>query len=136
MSTPRARLLARPGLAALPTALCGALVAVALGACSGSTTSAPADCGSMAAGLERDVCHGKELKALRSSEVDRALVIAGQMTDPMVRGEAVTTWVEAKANCLPPDKGQSLCNLLDGRDQSYCLRRLSAPHLQTDCGEQ
>ncbi len=104
-------------------------------ACSGgsATTSVSADCDAMAAGLDRDVCNGTRLKALKAADVDQAPLLAGKITDPMVRGEAVTTWVEAKANCIPPEKGQAMCNLLDGRDQSYCLRRLSAPHLQQDC---
>jgi hypothetical protein len=109
--------------------------ALALACSGGSSTAETADCASFSNPLERDVCYGKELKGLPASQADRALQIAGLMTDPMVRGEAVTTYVAAKANCLAPDKGQALCNVLEGRDQSYCQRRLSAPHLQTDCSE-
>ena len=106
--------------------LCG----VALAGCGQS--DAPVGCDGMPAGLDRDVCFGKELKALPSAEIDQVIGLASKMDDPMVRGEAVFTWVTNNGNGIPPDKGQKLCGMLEERDGAHCLRRLSSPHLQRD----
>ena len=48
----------------------------------------------------------------------------------MIRGAAVSRWVADHNNEVAAEEGKKLCQLLDGRDMSYCLRRLSSPHLQ------
>ena len=102
---------------------------IGLGACQ---TEADDTCDAMPAGLERDVCFSKVLKALPAAQVDDVLVAAGKVADPMVRGEAVSSWVTTNGNGISPEKGQQLCAMLEDRDGAYCLRRLSSPHLQRD----
>ena len=48
----------------------------------------------------------------------------------MVRNAAVSAWIKDHVNSVPMDKGRELCGLLQGRDQGYCERRLSSPHLK------
>ena len=105
------------------------LVVVGASACG---TETDRSCDGMPAGLERDVCFGKELKALPAAQIDNVLAIAGKVADPMVRGEAVSSWVLTNGNGVSPEKGQQLCGMLEDRDGAYCLRRLSSPHLQRD----
>lgn len=96
----------------------------------GCGTPAPASCDEMAPGLERDVCVGTRLKARPGTELDAVVADVQRIRDPMIKGEAIQTWVGAHANEIPIDSGTKLCNMLEGRDQSYCLRKLNAPHLQ------
>jgi hypothetical protein len=81
-------------------------------------------------GMERDRCLHDEIAAVPGSQPDEVLKKARLIRDPMIRGAAVSTWVAAHVSELPQDKGQELCDLLEGRDKSYCQRRLSSPHLQ------
>ena len=81
-------------------------------------------------GMERDRCVHDEILATPGSQPDEVKRRAGLIVDPMIRGAAVSSWVAANANALPREKGQELCDLLEGRDRSYCQRRLSSPHLQ------
>jgi hypothetical protein len=48
----------------------------------------------------------------------------------MVRQAAISRWVADHANEIPKETGESLCKMLGGRDQSYCLKRFLAVHLQ------
>lgn len=82
------------------------------------------------AGMERDRCLHDEIAAIPGSQPDEVLKKASLISDPMIRGAAVSGWVAAHVDELPAEKGQELCNLLEGRDKSYCQRRLSSPHLQ------
>ena len=91
--------------------------------------AAPAGCGAMS-GMDRDRCVHDEIVAVPGAQPDVVVAKAGSIQDPMIRGAAVSGWVAAHANELPKEKGQELCNLLEGRDRSYCQRRLSSPHLQ------
>ncbi len=93
----------------------------------GNTSSG--DCSAITPGIDQDVCYGRQLKATPAAAVDEALRLGAQIRDPMVKGEAVSSWVESHANEIPPDQGRKLCELLEGRDGAYCLRRLSSPHL-------
>ena len=86
----------------------------------------------MSPGLDRDVCTSKDLKALPSAEVDQVISLAEQIADPMVRGEAVSSWVTKNGNGISPEKGQILWGMLEARDGAHGLRRLSSPHLQRD----
>ena len=91
--------------------------------------SAP-DCASLTR-LERDTCLQAEIAALPASAADEVLARAPEIGDPMVRGATVSRWVGEHAAELSTEKGRALCALLDGRDGSYCLRRLNAPHLKS-----
>ena len=110
------------GSAALALALCFSL---------GCKTQEPNEnCDGIPTGIEQDVCMGKRLKETPASEIQLAIERANKIRDPMVKGEAISSWVEAHANEIPPNQGQKLCSMLEGRDGAYCLRRLSSPHLQ------
>lgn len=82
------------------------------------------------AGMDRDRCLHDEIGAIPGSQPDEVVKKARLISDPMIRGAAVSGWVAAHVQELPADKGQELCDLLEGRDKSYCQRRLSSPHLQ------
>jgi hypothetical protein len=81
-------------------------------------------------GMDKDRCLHDEIGAVPGAQPDVVVQKAQQIQDPMIRGAAVSGWVADHANELPQEKGQQLCNLLEGRDKSYCQRRLSSPHLQ------
>ncbi len=100
-----------------------AVVVVAAG-CGGAP-----DCASLA-GLERDTCLQGQIAALPASAAEEVLALAPSIEDPMVRGAAVSRWVGDHAAALSTEQGRALCALLEGRDGSYCLRRLNAPHLK------
>ncbi|MEC8425701.1 MAG: hypothetical protein VX000_18075, partial [Myxococcota bacterium] len=82
------------------------------------------------AGMERDRCVHDEVRAIPGSQPDEVARNASRISDPMIRGAAVSGWVAEHVDELPVEKGQALCELLEGRDKSYCHRRLSSPHLQ------
>jgi len=88
------------------------------------------NCDGIPTGIDQDVCVGKRLKETPGADIDRAIDLAKKIRDPMVKGEAVSSWVEAHANEIPMDKGNKLCSMLEGRDGAYCQRRLSSPHLK------
>ena len=76
-----------------------------------------------------DTCLHDEIKLLPQSVSD-VVQRAQQISDPIIRGAAVSTWVKEHNNEINQQQGQQLCALLDGRDRSYCQRRLSSPHLR------
>lgn len=81
-------------------------------------------------GLDKDRCLAGEIKALTGQQGDLVLQKAQQIGDPMVKGAAVSSWIADHAAEVPRQTGESLCNVLDGRDRGYCQRRLTSPHLQ------
>ncbi len=81
-------------------------------------------------GLARDQCLHDELVVLPADQPDTVIAKAGQISDQMVRNAAVSAWIKDHVNSVPMDKGRALCGLLQGRDQGYCERRLSSPHLK------
>ena len=101
-------------------------------------TSAPGDAGvdcATATGLARDQCLHDELLALPASQPDAVITKAGEISDPMVKHAAVSTWIKAHNNEVPMAKGRELCALLEGRDRGSCERDLSSPHLKRDEGK-
>ena len=108
------------------------LLLLLLSACDGSEAPTPQTCDAMAAGLERDQCFHKEIEALPGAQLDVVLQKAALIQDPMVKQAAVYAWVEDHNNEIPRDRGQALCQMLDGRHQSHCMRLLSSPHLYED----
>jgi hypothetical protein len=121
------------------SALAGAwLVVVAgLGVAAGCTgcgedpVEAPKECSALT-GPPRDVCLNAEIAQTPGSQPDVVLQKAPLIKDPMIRQAAVSQWVKEHVREIPNEKGQELCNLLEGRDRSYCQRVLSSPHLQED----
>lgn len=99
--------------------------------CTGSLEAeTPPSCDDMEAGLERDTCFGDMVLSMTASEADQVAGIGGQIQDGMVRQAAISRWVADHANEIPKETGESLCKMLGGRDQSYCLKRFLAVHLQ------
>lgn len=88
------------------------------------------DCSTITDSKAKDLCFHDQLVALSPSQVDEVISMAKGMDDSMIRGAAVAEWIKLYNNEINQDKGQELCKLLDGRDRSYCLRRLSSPHLK------
>ena len=98
--------------------------------CSGSTESTDGDCTGISDTMKRDGCYHDRIVALPSSEIDTVISEGQKMVDPMIRGAAIAEWIKTHNNEINQQKGQELCALLDGRDRSYCMRRLSSPHLK------
>jgi hypothetical protein len=84
----------------------------------------------MEAGEEQDHCYKEELLAMDASQIDEIQTKSQLISDDMIRQYAVSSWVEEHANEISLEQGRVLCDILEGRDASYCLRRLSSPHLQ------
>lgn len=97
---------------------------------SGCGDPPPATCIGSESSFERDRCLHDEIASLPSEQAATVLDKAQAISDPMIRGSAVSTWVSEHANDIPRETGEALCMLLDGRDRSYCQRRLTSPHLQ------
>lgn len=115
-------------LRAAPLLLAALLTACAGGAGDG-VSGQNTDCGALS-GLDRDLCLGRQLKALPAAQVDAVAPLAQTISDVMVREEAVTTWIGQNSNKIAMDKGREVCGLLSGREHAHCLRTLTAPHLQ------
>ncbi len=81
-------------------------------------------------GAGRDACTYAEVLALPAADTAEVLRRVQSLDDPVVRGAAVTRWVEQHAGTLDPAQGRALCETLDGPDQGQCLRRLQSAHLQ------
>ena len=117
------------------------ILTVLLAACD-SSEPAPQTCAEMA-GLPKDQCDHQKSATTRRPEdqksaslpgalIEDVLAKAGLIQDSIVRQAVVYAWVENHNNEIPRDRGQSLCQMLDGRHQPLCLRRLSSPHLYED----
>lgn len=87
-------------------------------------------CEQMELGRAKDECLHSEIKAMGASQAQQVLSKAKLIQDPMIRGAAVSAWIGDNNNNVDSNTGQALCTLLDGRDRSYCMRRLSSPHLK------
>ncbi len=107
--------------------LVGGLGAAALAGCGGA--AAPG-CADLPAGLERDRCYHEQIDAMPAERAAEVRAIAERIADPIVRGAAVSSWVANHGAEVERAQGEALCALLDGRDRSYCQRRLSSPHLR------
>ena len=98
-------------------------------ACSDSTSS-DGDCSKLTDLTKKDSCFHDKLVVMPVDQIDEVIKTGQQMVDPMIRGAAVAQWIKLHNNEINQQKGQELCALLDGRDRSYCMRRLSSPHLK------
>ena len=100
--------------------------------CSGGNTTAETttDCTSVADQKKRNHCFHQQILTMPASAISDILATAKLINDPMIRGAAISEWVKNHNNDVNQQQGQQLCALLDGRDRSYCLRRLSSPHLR------
>ena len=90
----------------------------------------PSTCEEMSAGMDRDQCFHDRIASTPPGQAAAVVESAAQIQDPMVRGAAVLSWVKSHVSSVSASDGQKLCAFLEGRDQSYCQRILSSPHLQ------
>jgi hypothetical protein len=106
------------------------LLSLLLG-CSGNQTDASTtDCPALTDQTQRDQCFRMQILSMPATDIPNIIKTAKLVSDPMIRGAAVSEWVKNHNNDVSQQQGQQLCSLLDGRDRSYCLRRLSSPHLR------
>ena len=100
--------------------------------CSSEETSSSANqnCTEIVDTRQRNTCLHEKILKMPASNVAGIIETAKSINDPMIRGAAVSEWVKNHNNDVNQQQGQQLCSLLDGRDRSYCLRRLSSPHLR------
>ena len=102
-------------------------------ACSGEqAVNISTDCPNITDESQRNSCYHQQILTLPVTDIAEIIKTAQQISDPMIRGAAVSEWVKDHNNGVSQQQGQKLCALLDGRDRSYCLRRLSSPHLRRD----
>ncbi len=88
-------------------------------------------CESLETSLAQDSCRHDAMIALVSTEYERAITLATEIQDPIVRGAAIIRWIETHKAALPVEAGQSLCALLPmNTERGACVRRFSAAHLQ------
>jgi hypothetical protein len=94
------------------------------------STQKEQDCSALKNEKKRDECFHNELLTMSSVELPALIVQAKKITDPLIRGAAVSAWVRDHNTEVTQKQGMELCALLDGRDRFYCVRRLSSPHLK------
>ena len=87
-------------------------------------------CSSISDAQQKDECYRKNIRELTSNEMTLVIAVAKKMQDSMIQGAAVSAWVKDNNNTINPQQGRQLCELLQGRDKFYCMRRLSSPHLK------
>ena len=87
-------------------------------------------CDQVTVSLERDKCLSEEIIKLKEPQLNEVITKAKMIEDIMIRGAAVSAWVRDHNNEINQKQGQKLCEILDGRDRFYCMRRLSSPHLK------
>lgn len=78
----------------------------------------------------RDLCLYDRLQATPADRFDIARDAAAAITDPVVRGAGVSSWIEQAGRQLSRSQQESLCQLLDGSAGEACRRRAASPHLQ------
>ena len=102
-----------------------ALWLIALMACGGGEP-----CASEAPGMDLDACLHDQVLATPATALDVALVLLGRIEDPVIRSAAIFTWVSQNNRDLTPERGMSMCRLLDGRERNTCERKLQSVHLR------
>ena len=95
-----------------------------------SKTEEKIPCEQITESLERDKCLSEEILLLKEPQISIVITKAKMIEDVMIRGAAVSAWVREHNNEINQKQGQKLCEILDGRDRFYCMRRLSSPHLK------
>jgi hypothetical protein len=100
---------------------------IPLGGCEGKKQQG---CEGIEAAVEKDQCLIGEIQKLNGPQMTEVIKKAKEIQDPMIRGAAVSSWVRDHNNEINQRQGKALCEILDGRDRFYCMRRLSSPHLK------
>ena len=107
------------------------LYTILLLSCSTKTeTKTTIPCEQITESLERDKCLSEEILLLKDPQITTVITKAKMIEDVMIRGAAVSAWVRDHNNEINQKQGKKLCEILDGRDRFYCMRRLSSPHLK------
>ena len=88
------------------------------------------DCSKIEKSISRDECYHDKIQGLKSSKMNEVIEMAKKIEDRMIRGAAVSAWVKENNSNINQQQGKQLCEMLDGRDRFYCMRRLSSPHLK------
>ncbi|HJN77121.1 MAG TPA: hypothetical protein QGF58_24570 [Myxococcota bacterium] len=71
------------------------------------------------------------LEAIRAeTTVEKVEELAGDIQDPLIRGLAVSEWVELHAGELTNEEALRLCEHLSGVDRGMCMRPYTTPHLR------
>ena len=104
------------------------MILVFLLAC--GTAEKSKECSAQTETIKKDECYHNELLKFSSAELPSIISHAKKISDPLIRGAAVSSWVRDHNNEITQKQGMDLCALLDGRDRFYCMRRLSSPHLK------
>lgn len=97
---------------------------------SNNQTTSSSNCENIKVSIERDKCLAAQIESLNEPQINEVISKAKIIEDTMIRGAAVSAWVRAHNNEINQQQGQKLCEILDGRDRFYCMRRLSSPHLK------
>ena len=95
-----------------------------------SKTEEKIPCEKLTESLLRDKCLSEEILQFKEPQIASVITKAKMIEDVMIRGAAVSAWVRDHNNEINQKQGQKLCEILDGRDRFYCMRRLSSPHLK------
>ena len=103
------------------------LAAALLAGCQGKKQQG---CDSIEDSGEKDKCLIEEIQRMNGPQMTEVIKKAKEIQDPMIRGAAVSSWVRDHNNEINQRQGKALCEILDGRDRFYCMRRLSSPHLK------
>jgi len=93
-------------------------------------TAEPKSCDEITISKKKDKCLHDEISTKTSAELPQLIEVAQKISDPLIRGAAVSAWVRDHSTEITQKQGMKLCELLDGRDRFYCMRRLSSPHLK------
>ena len=97
--------------------------------CGSEEEAQSSDCSDLSEQREQDDCLKAQILTLDASNLPAVKEKAEQISDPIIRGAAVETWIMENCNGVSLEQGRGLCELLEGRNKSYCERRLSSPHL-------
>ena len=105
---------------------------IGLLACGSSKDSVDqtATCADLGSQKERNVCWHDALLRQNPSDSAQAYKIAGQIGDQVIRGAAISKWVQTHNRKIEPAEGKKLCDLLKDREKTSCVRKLYAAHLQ------
>ncbi len=85
-----------------------------------------------AAADQPDVCRQDVLLAVPPTATAEVVAAAEAIADPVLRGAALFTWIDAHRGRVPVESAETVCAVLEGRVQHVCERRISAAHLNRD----
>jgi hypothetical protein len=87
------------------------------------------DCLSLPDAPSRDQCLRDQIAHSTPDQIGEIAAISSEISDPLVRSMAVSSWIATNQTSLPRQQAESLCRLLHTVDANYCLRSINTPHL-------